>query len=291
MKKKSLMYKKIRKFLIVTFGSALVSIGVYFFIMDYDIPMGGVSGFAIALQNLNPKLQVGYVMTVLNIILFILSYIFLGKEYVGYTVYSALLVSNLITVLENFVPLNQPLTDNILLSIIMGIVISGAGIAIVLSQNATTGGTEILASIINKLTHMEISKALLICDGLVVLFGSIVIGIEAGLYAFLAIGINSMVINYFISGFSTRISMFIISTKSEEINKYIIENVTRGTTIYFAKGGFSKTNKEIINTVVTRKQYFNIKNHVAKIDPQAFVTMSYVNEVVGEGFTYETPIN
>lgn len=279
--------RNLKKFLIVTFGSVLVSVGVYFFVMDYNIPMGGVSGIAIGLQYLYPNLQVGYVMTILNIILFILSYIFLGKEYVGYTIYSALLVSNGISFLENFFPLNKVLTENILLSIIMGIVISGAGVAIVLSQNATTGGTEILASIINKLTHMDISKALFLCDGLVVLFGFYAIGIEEGLYACLAIGLNSMVIDYFISGFSTRISMYIISNIPDQVNKYIIENVTRGTTIYYAKGGYSKNSKEIINTVVTRKQYFKIKNHVSRIDPTAFVTMSVVNEVVGEGFTYD----
>lgn len=285
--KKFFTKKNMKKFLIVTLGSALVALGVYLFIMDYNIPMGGVSGFAIALQYVFPKLQVGYVMTGLNIILFALSFIFLGKEYVGYTIYSAMFISNAITFLENFVPLSEPLTSNVLLSIIVGVVISGGGMAIVISQNCTTGGTDILASIINKYTHMEISKALLICDGLVVLFGFFAIGTEQGLYAALAVVLNSLSIDYFITGFSTRISMYIISNKSEEINNYIIKNVTRGTTIYSAKGGYSQAPKEIIQTVVTRRQYFQIKNHVSQIDPKAFVTMNIVNEVVGEGFTYK----
>lgn len=285
--KKFFTMKNLKKFLIVTLGSALVSLGVYLFIMDYNIPMGGVSGFAIALQYVFPKLQVGYVMTGLNVILFILSFIFLGKEYVGYTIYSAMFISNGITFLENFIPLSEPLTSNVLLSIIIGVVISGGGMAIVISQNCTTGGTDILASIINKFTHMDISKALLICDGLVVLFGFVAIGIEQGLYGALGVALNSMSIDYFITGFNTRISMYIISTKSEEINNHIIKNVTRGTTIYYAKGGYSQQPKEIIHTVVTRRQYFQIKNQVIKIDPKAFVTMNMVNEVVGEGFTYK----
>lgn len=279
--------KKLKKITIVTFGSILVGVGIYFFIMDYQIPLGGISGFAIALQNLFPKLQVGYVMTTLNILLFILSYIFLGKEYVGYTLYLSLIVSNTITLLENLVPLKEALTSNILLSVIIGVIMSGLGIAIVITQNATTGGTEILASIINKYTNIDMGKSIMFADALVVLFGIYAVNIEVGLYALVGLGLNTLVINWAISGLNTKINMIIITEKFEIVNKFIIEHMERGSTVYLAEGGFSRERKQIINTIVSRSEYFVIKNYVAEVDPKAFVIMNYVNEVVGEGFTHE----
>ncbi|WP_164995821.1 YitT family protein [Miniphocaeibacter massiliensis] len=276
-----------KKIILVTFGSILVSAGIYFFIVDYKIPMGGLSGFAIAVQNLYPKLQIGYVMTVLNVILFIISYMFLGKEYVGYTLYSSLVVSNGITFFENVFPLQNPLTENILLSLIIGILISGIGIAIVLMQDATTGGTEIIASIVNKYSHIEMSKSILIVDAFVVVFGMYAINIEVGLYALVALGLNTLVIDWAISGLNTRINMMIITKEYDLVNKYIINTMVRGTTVYTAEGGYSKEEKKIINTVVSRKEYFNIRSYINKVDSKAFVTMNYVNEVVGEGFTYD----
>ena len=277
----------IKKIALITFGSLLVSAGIYFFILDYQIPMGGLSGFAIAIQNIYPKLQVGQVMTVLNIILFIISYIFLGKEYVGYTLYSSLVVSNGITFLENFVPLENVLTENIILSLIIGILLSGIGIAIVLMQNATTGGTEIIASIINKYTHVEMSKSILISDIFVVVFGMYAINIEVGLYALVGLGFNTLVIDWAISGLNTKINMMIITKEHSLVNKFIIDHMGRGSTVYIAEGGFSKEEKKIINTVVSRKEYFIIKKYISEVDTKAFVTMNYVNEVVGEGFTYD----
>ncbi len=283
----NLLKNNMKKIILVTFGSILVSAGIYFFIVDYKIPMGGLSGFAIAVQNLYPKLQIGYVMTVLNVILFIISYMFLGKEYVGYTLYSSLVVSNGITFFENVFPLQNPLTENILLSLIIGILISGIGIAIVLMQDATTGGTEIIASIVNKYSHIEMSKSILIVDAFVVVFGMYAINIEVGLYALVALGLNTLVIDWAISGLNTRINMMIITKEYDLVNKYIINTMVRGTTVYTAEGGYSKEEKKIINTVVSRKEYFNIRSYINKVDSKAFVTMNYVNEVVGEGFTYD----
>lgn len=276
-----------RKFLIVTFGSILVSIGIYFFIMDFNIPLGGVSGLAISIQHLFPNLQVGLVMTIMNIVLFILSYIFLGKEYVGYTLYSSLVVSNFITLLENLIPLAKPLTENILLSMIIGVSISGLGIAIVLTQNATTGGTEIIASIIEKYSNIKIGVCILIADAFVVIFGMIVINVEVGLYAVVGLALNTIVINRAISGLDVKINIVIISNEHKKINEYITSELSRGTTIYVAKGGYLKDNKEVIQTIVSNSEYFKIKNFIDKVDPLAFVTMNYVNEVVGEGFTRE----
>ena len=280
-----MLKKNLKKTLIVTFGSILVAVGIYFFVMDHNIPLGGLSGFAIGVQNLYPGIQVGFLMTVLNIILFIISFIFLGKEYVGFTLYSSLIVSNVITVFENLVPIKNHLTENVLLSMIIGVLLSGLGVAIVITQNATTGGTEIIASIINKYTNIEMGKSILISDFLVVVFGMYAIGIEAAMYGIIGLGLTTIVVDWYISGFNTKINMVIITKEYGKINEFITSHMERGSTIYYAKGGFSKNEKQVIHTVVSRKEYFAIKDYIIKIDPLAFVTMNYVNEVVGEGFT------
>ena len=280
-----ILKKNLKKILIITAGSVLVAVGIYFFVMDHDIPLGGVSGFAIGVQNLYPEIQVGYLMTILNVVLFIISYIFLGKEYVGYTLYSSLIVSNTITLLENLVPIKSHLTEDVLLSMIIGVLLSGLGVAIVITQNATTGGTEIIASIINKYTNIEMGKSILISDFLVVVFGMYAISIEAGMYGIIGLGLTTLVIDWYISGLNTKINMVIITKEYGKINEFITSHMERGSTIYYAKGGFSKNEKQVIETVVSRKDYFAIKDYIIKVDPLAFVTMNYVNEVVGEGFT------
>lgn len=280
-----ILKKNLKKILIITAGSVLVAVGIYFFVMDHDIPLGGVSGFAIGVQNLYPEIQVGYLMTILNVVLFIISYIFLGKEYVGYTLYSSLIVSNTITLLENLVPIKSHLTEDVLLSMIIGVLLSGLGVAIVITQNATTGGTEIIASIINKYTNIEMGKSILISDFLVVVFGMYAISIEAGMYGIIGLGLTTLVIDWYISGLNTKINMVIITKEYGKINEFITSHMERGSTIYYAKGGFSKNEKQVIETVVSRKEYFAIKDYIIKVDPLAFVTMNYVNEVVGEGFT------
>ena len=284
MKKFDIFTKEnLKKLILITIGSILVSLGIYYFIMGYSIPLGGISGFAIGFNYLFPELQVGLIMTILNLILFVISYIFLGKEYVGFTIYSALIVSLGISFLENRFPLNNPLTDNILLSLIIGVFISGVGIAIVIMQNATTGGTEIIASIIHKYTNLEMGKSLLLIDFLVVVFGIFAINIESGLYAFVGIGLNTIIIDWAISGLNTRINMIIITENVEVINDFII-GMDRGSTLYVAKGGYSKKDKIVINTILSRAEYFLLKKYISNVDPEAFVMMNYTNEVLGEGF-------
>ena len=216
-----ILKKNLKKILIITAGSVLVAVGIYFFVMDHDIPLGGVSGFAIGVQNLYPEIQVGYLMTILNVVLFIISYIFLGKEYVGYTLYSSLIVSNTITLLENLVPIKSHLTEDVLLSMIIGVLLSGLGVAIVITQNATTGGTEIIASIINKYTNIEMGKSILISDFLVVVFGMYAISIEAGMYGIIGLGLTTLVIDWYISGLNTKINMVIITKEYGKINEFI----------------------------------------------------------------------
>jgi uncharacterized membrane-anchored protein YitT (DUF2179 family) len=158
---------------------------------------------------------------------------------------------------------------------------------IVFNQGASTGGTDIIAKIINKYTHLEIGKSLLLSDLLITIFASIVFGPRLGMYALLGIIVNSLVVDQMIAGFNIKINMIIISEKGDIINKYIIDDMYRGTTIYHATGGYSNEDRKVINTIVSRNEYIKIRNFVRSIDQRAFVAISYITEVEGEGFTFD----
>ncbi len=280
------MERNFKKFLSVTLGSVLMSIGFYFFLVPSHLVTGGVTGLALIINSLIPNFPTGGFMILINIVLFILAFIFIGKEFGGYTMYSSFLISGLITLLEYYFPHVEPLTDDLLINLLYGILINGLGYAFIFSQNASTGGTDIVAKIINKFTHIDMGKALFLSDFSITVLAGLIFGPKLGLYALLGILLNSMIIDKLLAGFNVRINMTINSVKNQEINDYILHELIRGTTIYYARGGFSNDEKTIINTIVTRKEYLKIKQFVKEIDPLAFISISFVNEVLGEGFSY-----
>lgn len=275
----------IRKLLIISFGVLIVVLGMYFFLIPTNLAVGGVTGLGIVINHIFPKVHLGAIMIVLNIILFIVAFVLIGPEFGGYTVYSSFAISGLIYILEILIPLHGPLVDDLMLNLIFGILIQGVGMALVFNQGTSTGGTDIVAKVINKFFHLEIGKSLFLADFLIVLSAIYVFGIELGLYALLGIVINSAVIDNLITGFNTKIKVTIISKKEKQICKYITEKLDRGVTLFYGSGGFSNKDMRIINTVVSRREYIRIKDYVKEIDPQAFIWVNIVHEVLGEGFS------
>ena len=276
----------IKRFLIINIGTIILAIGIYYRLIPANLVVGGVTGLAMVLNHLFPVIPIGIYMLIFNGLLLILAFAVIGKEFGGYTVYTSLALSGIISVLEIVTPLDAPLVNDMMLNLIFGILIHGAGMAMIFNQNTSTGGTDITAKIINKFTHLDIGKSLLLADSLIVLSGALVFGLELGLYATLGAIINTVVIDKVIAGFGTRIKMVIISQKEKAISRFITEDIGRGVTLFHAVGGFSNEDKRAINTIVSRKEYIKIKNKVKEIDRDAFVWMSFVNEVLGEGFTH-----
>lgn len=278
------MMEKINRFLLINLGIVIMAVGLYYFLIPANLAVGGVTGFAMAINKVFPRLSIGTVMIISNIILFTLAFIIIGKDFGGYTIYSSFLLSGLIYILEIISPISKALTDDLMINLIYGIIIQGIGMGIIFYQNSSTGGTDIVAKIINKFTHLNIGKSLLLADFIITIMAGLTFGIKLGLYALLGVIINAYVIDNVIAGLNSKMNIFIISDKSEEINRYIINEIKRGTTIYHADGGFSRRKKNIINTIVGRKQYIKIKGYVKEVDPKAFITVGFVHEVLGEGF-------
>lgn len=274
----------LKRFLLINIGLIILAFGLHFFLIPSNLAVGGTSGLAMVINSLIPSISIGLMLGIINFILFIIAFIMFGKEFGGYTVYTSLALSGLLSLFEIWLPMKIPYIDDLFINLIFGILITGIGMGIIFNENASTGGTDIVARIINKYSHIEIGKSLLLADFLITLFAGLVFGPRLGMYALLGVIINSFVIDKMIEGFNRKISMFIISNKFELINRYILEEMERGTTIYHATGGYSNEDKRIINTIVSRGEYIKIRDFIRSVDNRAFVSISHVTEVEGEGF-------
>lgn len=280
------MRATIKSYAMMHTGLFIMAAGLYFFLVPANLAVGGVTGLAMVLQFFFNDINLGLLMLVFNILLFGLAFIMIGKAFGSKTVYCSLLLSAIMGGFEWLLPLTRPLIDDVLINLIFGIIIQGIGMAIVFYENASTGGTDIVAKIINAFTGIPIGKALFLSDALITLAAGLIFGLELGLYAFLGILINGLLIDRVIESFDQKVQVLIVSENFHAINAYINEELVRGTTMFSGVGGYSKTHKNLINVVLSKKEYLKLKQFVASSDPRAFVTASMVHEVIGEGFSY-----
>ncbi len=278
------MKKRITDFLLINLGLLLVGTGISLFKIPNHFATGGVSGLAIIFSSFFPKIDVGPMMMIINIILMIVGYFFLGKDFGSKTVYSSFALSGIVWAIQKIYPLNQPLTDDMLLELVYSIIFPAIGSAIVFNCNASTGGTDIVAKILSKFTKLNIGKTLLLTDFLIAVGAGAVFGIKIGLYSVLGLIMKAFMIDMVIEGLNVSKIMVIISSRHQEIRDYIVKELRRGATIYKAEGAFTHQQENIISTVVSRRQAIKLRIYIRGIDPAAFITISNTSETIGKGF-------
>ena len=274
--------ESIKEFALITMGIFLVAVSVVYFFEPNNIAAGGITGLAIVINHYIPFISIGPLVLMMDAILFIVALIVLGAKFGAKTIYSSFLLSTSMWLMQTFIPIN--ITNDLILATIFGTLISAVGMAIVFNANASTGGTDIIAKILNKFFHIEIGKSLLIVDFLVTLLGAVTFGINIGLYGLLAVIINGVVIDNIIAGFKTKSEITIISEKNKEISKFILDDLERGCTFIKRIGGFTRKDTSILYTVLDRNEFIKLKNKIKEIDKNAFITVGEVHEVMGEGF-------
>ena len=274
--------ESIKEFALITIGIFLVAISVVYCFEPNNIAAGGITGLAIVINHYIPFISIGPLVLMMDAILFIVALIVLGAKFGAKTIYSSFLLSTSMWIMQTFIPIN--ITNDLILATIFGTLISAVGMAIVFNANASTGGTDIIAKILNKFFHIEIGKSLLIVDFLVTLLGAVTFGINIGLYGLLAVIINGVVIDNIIAGFKTKSEITIISEKNKEISKFILDDLERGCTFIKGIGGFTGKDTSILYTVLDRNEFIKLKNKIKEIDKNAFITVGEVHEVMGEGF-------
>ena len=274
--------KNIKEFALITIGILLVAISVVYFFEPNNIAAGGITGLAIVINHYIPFISIGPLVLMMDAVLFVIALIVLGAKFGAKTIYSSVLLSVSMWLMQTFIPIN--ITNDLMLATIFGTLISAGGMAIVFNANASTGGTDIIAKILNKFFHIEIGKSLLMVDFLVTLLGAITFGINMGLYGLLSVIINGVVIDNIIAGFKTKSEITIISDKNKDKSKFILNDLERGCTFIKGVGGFTGKDTALLYTVLDRSEFIKLKNKIREIDKNAFITVGEVHEVMGEGF-------
>lgn len=278
------MFKKVLSFLVINLGVFCVAANVHFFLSPNNLATGGVSGLSILLNDIFPGLSLGLFMLITNIICFLLGFIFIGFNFGFKTIYTSFAVSFMVWGLEKFAPMNQPLSDDILIQLIIGQIIAAAGIAMVFYQGASTGGTDIFAMILNKYFSIDMGKGVLFSDIAIASSSVFVFGPQIGLYAFFGVILNGIVIDYALQQFDDNKEIVIISRESDMVRDYIVNELGKGATIHSAKGAFTQDSKEVITTILKRKDYMRLKRYISQIDQTAFITVHSMKEILGQDF-------
>lgn len=278
------MNKKIfKEYALIIFGLILVAISVEYFFSPNNLAAGGVTGLAIIVNSLIPKLGVGTITLVVNILLFIVAFGAIGGGFGGRTIFASIGLSVIMWIIERF--LNPfAITTDLVIATVFGTLISAFGMAIVFNNNASTGGTDILAKILNKFFHINIGTSLLIVDIIITVAGAIVFGVDTGFYAMLSVIILGVTVDRFIDGFNTSKEVTIISEKHSLIAKYILNELNRGCTYLQGEGAYSGKNIKIIYTVLSRNEFIKLKEFIKENDNSAFISVRESYEVLGEGF-------
>ena len=295
-------------------GCSIMAIGFVFFINPYNFVPGGVYGASIVMHNIFPSIQVGTFGYMFDIPLLILSLVLLGAKLGARTIVASLFTPFVMNVLSELVYPTQEalqsldpslmlggmldLSDHLMLACLMGSVLIGVGCGIVVKSQATTGGTDIVAMILQKYANIRFSNGILIVDALVVAFGLLVIGFGIGtaddstqpswhlsFYSLIAIYVISRVLAYVINGAKDDKLVFVIgSGDMTELNRFILEDLDRSATYIKSRGLYSNKEKEMLFLVVRNKEVNSVKHKIKEVDPRAFVVVTDAYDTFGEGW-------
>ncbi len=276
-----------RKFIFITLGTLISAIGLHFFLVSTGLAVGGVAGLAMQIQFFFPSLNIGIISLVSNIILYIMAFIFIGRYFAGYTIYSSLLLSFFLGFFEKYFSYGDLLHGDTLLNLVTGVFLLGLGIAITLLNGASGGGLDILAKIMTKYTGYKISYTIFFFNFLVTIGACYVYGLKNGIYALFGVFLNSIVIDKVISGISNKKHIMIISDYHVEVVDFIHRGLDRGATYIKGEGTYKNQPKNIVSVVLDRENYIKLMKKLSEIDQTALVIVTDAYDVVGPGFTGE----
>lgn len=276
--------EKFKEFILINVGLFFVAVGIYFFKVPNNFATGGVSGLAIVAKHFMPGLSVGPIMLIINIALMVVGFFFLGPGFGSKTIYSSFMLSGMVWVLEKIYPMTLPLTNDTLLELIFSILLPGIGSAIVFNLNSSTGGTDIIAKILTKYMHVNIGKTLLMTDFFIAMSAGLVFGIRVGMYSVFGLLLKAFIVDLVMESLNISKQMVIISNRPEEIKVFIVKTLKRGATIHFAKGAFTDEEKEVITTIVSRRQAIALRLFIKELDPKSFISITNTSEIIGKGF-------
>ena len=269
----------LQEYAAITLGTLIASAAVYFFLIPSQVTVGSITGLVVLISNFLP-FRISVMTFVLNTLLLILGFFTIGREFGGKTVYTSILMPVFLGALEELFPNQQSLTGDSFLDMIGYIFVVSIGLAILFNLNASSGGLDIVAKILNKYLHIELGKAMTIAGMCTALTSAFVYDTKIVFLSILGTYLNGVVLDHFILGFNTRKRVCIISEKQEELLRFLTEEMHSGATLYEATGAYNRQKRTEIITIVNRNEYSKLLNWLHREDPNAFVTVYTVGEII-----------
>ena len=270
--------RNIKEFFIITIGTLIVSTAVFFFMLPSHVSVGSGTALAMVISNFIP-LPVSVITLILNIVLLILGFLLIGPEFGAKTVYCAILMPVFLGVYELIFPNQQSITEDPFLDVLCYIFVVGIGLAILFRRNASSGGLDIVAKLMNKFLRMELGKAMSLSGMLVALSSALVYDKKTVVISVLGTYLGGLVVDHFIFGMDLKRRVCIISPKLDQIVDFILYDLHSGATLNNIIGAYDRQPKQEVITIVDKQEYKALMDYVRKVDPKAFITVYSVSEI------------
>ncbi|MCJ7837509.1 YitT family protein [Cuneatibacter sp. NSJ-177] len=272
-------WKTCKEFFIITLGTAIIAVAVYFFMMPSHMSLGSVAGLSIVLQNFLP-LKVSAIAMIVNASLLVLGFLLVGREFGVKTVYTSLLLPAMLSLLELLFPGNPSLTKDAFTDMICYLFVVSLGQSILFASNASSGGLDIVGKLMNRYLHMDIGRSISIAGMCIAVSSALVYDSKTVVLSILGTYLNGIVLDYFIFGSTIKRRVCILSRKQEEILNFILNRLHSGATVYEAIGAYDRRIQQEIVAIVDKSEYHQLMNYLSQADPDAFVTVYHVNHII-----------
>ena len=263
---------------VMTIAVGIIAAAVYFFLIPSQTSISSVSALAIIIAHYVP-LHVSTVTMILNVVLLLIGFITCGKEFGAKTVYTSILLPLYLAVFEHVFPDFESLTNSTELDVLCYILVVSFGLSILFNMNASSGGLDIVAKIMNKYLHVELGKAMSISGMCVALSSALIYDKKAVVLSVLGTYFNGIVLDHFIFGQNVKRRVCIITKYEEEVRRFILNELHSGATFYEAIGAYNMQKYREIITIVDKNEYQKLMNYISKKDPEAFVTVYTVSDM------------
>ena len=263
---------------ILTIAIAIIAVAVYFFLVPSHTSISSISGLGIVLSNFVP-LPLSAITMILNVVLLIIGFFTCGKEFGLKTVYTSVMLPVFLGIFENIFPNIGSITDSQELDVLCYILVVSVGLSILFNRNASSGGLDIVAKIINKYFHMELGKAMSLSGMCVALSAALVYDKKTVVLSVLGTYFNGIVLDHFIFDHNIKRRVCIITKKEEELRQFIVRDLHSGATIYEAIGAYNMEKRNEIITIVDKGEYQKLMKYINREDPEAFITVYTVSDM------------
>jgi len=270
--------RNIKEYITITVGTLIVSAAVFFFMMPSHVSVGSAAALAMVLSNYIP-LSVSAITLIMNIFLLTIGFLLIGPEFGIKTVYCAILLPLLIGMFELIFPDFQSITGDPLLDVICYILLVAVGLGMLFTNNASSGGLDIVAKLMNKFLGMELGKAMSLSGILVAMSSALVYDTEIVVLSILGTYFGGMLVDHFIFGINIKRRVCIISPRLDEIVQFVLHDLHSGATINEIIGAYDNTPRREVIVIVDKQEYRKLMEYVKRLDPKAFITVYSVNEI------------